>query len=109
MKSNLRTTAGLVLATAFATVAMAPVGIASTAGKRNTAIGLTAGAIYALTRHKTGAAVVLGAGAAYAWKRHADARRKTSYYRGYRLGAKVQKGQRVYFRKDGRLRYYTQR
>lgn len=106
MKHNLRITTGLVLLTAFATVAMAPLAsIASTAGRRNTAIGLTAGAIYAIASHKTGAAVVLGGGAAYAWKRHNDARKQQAYARAY----SARGSHRVYYRKNGRLHYYTVR
>jgi hypothetical protein len=103
MKHNLRTTIGLVLLTVFATIAMAPVaGVAGVAGKRNTAIGLSAAAIYALARHKTGAAVVLGGGAAYAWKRHSDARKHQAY-------ARAHSSHRVYYHKNGKLRYYTVR
>jgi hypothetical protein len=106
MKHNLRTTTGLVLLSAFASTAMVPMaGMASVEGKRNTAIGLTAGAIYAAVRHKTGAAVVLGGGAAYAWKRHADARKQQAHTRA--LAAR--KSHRVYFRKNGRLHYRTVR
>ena len=104
MKHDLRKTASLALLTAFATVAMAPIGLASVEGKRNTAIGLTAGAVYAAVRHKTGAAVVLGGGAAYAWKRHNDARKQQAYKRAH-----SRTSHRVYFRKNGRLRYYTAR
>ncbi|GBC98013.1 hypothetical protein HRbin17_00508 [bacterium HR17] len=45
-------------------------------GRRNTAIGLTAGAIYALSKGKDTLGLGLAAGAAYAWKRYLDAKQK---------------------------------
>ena len=75
------------LLTAFATVAMAPIAMAGVEGRKNTALALTAGAVYAALRHKTGAALVIGGGAAYAWKRAADAKKNTYYYRSYRRGS----------------------
>jgi len=108
VKHNLRTTTGLVLLTAFATIAMAPVpGMASVAGKRNTAIGLTAGAVYAAVRHKNGAALVLAGGAAYAWKRHNDARKQQAYARA--LTARNRSSHRVYYVNNVRIRYHTVR
>lgn len=114
MKHRMRITTSLVLLFAFTTVAMAPVaGIAGTTGKRNTAIGLTAATVYAAAKGKGKTALVLGAGAAYAWKRTADSKRNArynaKYYKGYRLGVEDPKTHRVYFKKDGRLRYYTVR
>jgi len=85
-RPNLTTTALLLLAV-FAAAQMAPIAsLASTAGRRNTAIGLTAGAVYAAVRGKKTAAIALGAGAAYAWKRHADERAHVAYKRGYARG-----------------------
>jgi TolA-binding protein len=45
-------------------------------GRRNTAIGLTAGAIYALSKGKDTLGLGLSAGAAYAWKRYLDAKQE---------------------------------
>ena len=45
-------------------------------GRRNTAIGLTAGAIYALSKGKDTLGLGLAAGAAYAWKRYLDAKQE---------------------------------
>lgn len=78
---------GLALILSFGATAMLPgISMASVEGKRNTAIGLTAGAIYAGIRGKKTAAIGLGAGAAYAWKRHSDARKNQAYKRGYARG-----------------------
>jgi hypothetical protein len=85
--SSFRKTVCTLLLTAFAATAIAPACFASVEGRRNTAIGLTAGAIYSLVKKKTTNAIVLGAGAAYAWKRHSDARKASAYKRGYRAGA----------------------
>lgn len=114
------------LLTAFATVAMAPICMAGVEGKRNMAIALTAGAVYAALRHKTGAALVLGGGAAYAWKRTADAKKNTYYYRSYRRGSdssyysgnrqgyntgyrRGHSARRVHFVKNGKVHYYSAR
>ncbi len=88
MQHKTKATIGLALVTAFATTALAPVAaVASTEGKRNTAIGLTAATIYAASKGKSNTALVLGAGAAYAWKRTADSKKKpTYYYRSYKRG-----------------------
>lgn len=84
---NLTTTTGLVVLSAFTSLMFAPVATqASVAGKRNTAIGLTAGAVYSAVKGKKTTAIVLGAGAAYAWKRHSDARKQQAYKRGYSRG-----------------------
>src|SRR5262249_40268335 len=48
---------------------------ASSNGRRNTAIGLGAAALYELLDHKTTNGLLLGAGAAYAYKRYQDERR----------------------------------
>lgn len=84
---NISRALGLVVLATFLGTTMAPVAsIASVEGKRNTAIGLTAGAIYSAVRGKKTAAIGLGAGAAYAWKRHSDARKNQAYRRGYHSG-----------------------
>lgn len=126
MKHNLRMTTSLVLLSAFTTIVMAPVAsIASTVGRRNTAIGLTAATIWAASKGKSKTALVAGVGAAYAWKRHADSKRHPTYYRNYRRGGHtyysnyrrghnngVRRGQyarRVHFVKNGKVHYYSAR
>lgn len=49
--------------------------LASSKGRKNTAIGLTGLAAYQLLRGKTTTGLIAGAGAAYAWKRHRDSRK----------------------------------
>jgi hypothetical protein len=56
---------------------------ASSAGRRNTAIGLGAAAAYELLRGDTTTGLVLGAGAAYGFKRYEDARDREDRYRYY--------------------------
>jgi hypothetical protein len=56
---------------------------ASSAGRRNTAIGLGAAAVYELLRGDTTTGVVLGAGAAYGFKRYEDAKDREDRYRYY--------------------------
>ena len=86
-KRNAPKAIGLLVLVTFLGATMAPMAsLASVEGKRNTAIGLTAGAVYAATRGKKTAAIGLGAGAAYAWKRHSDARKNQAYGRGYNSG-----------------------
>ena len=46
--------------------------LASSKGRKNTAIGLTGVAGYQLLRGKTTTGLIAGAGAAYAWKRYND-------------------------------------
>jgi hypothetical protein len=57
---------------------------ASSKGRRNTAIGLGAAAVYELLQGKTTNGLVLGAGAAYGYKRYKDAKDDERYDRGYR-------------------------
>ena len=84
MSKTIRLISLLTLLMVLATM-LAPLGAsASTKGRRNTAIGLTGAAAYALLRHKTAAGVVIGAGAAYAWKRHHDATKADARTRAYR-------------------------
>src|SRR5262245_23447148 len=56
---------------------------ASSAGRKNTAIGLGAAAVYSLLRGQTTAGLVLGAGAAYGYKRYKDAKDEERYDRRY--------------------------
>lgn len=56
---------------------------ASTSGRRNTAIGLGAAAVYELLRGDTTAGVLLGAGAAYGYKRYKDEKRWDDRYDRY--------------------------
>jgi hypothetical protein len=115
----------LMLVASFAVVFLLPAAsLAGVKGRRNTAIGLTAGAVYALGRHKTGTALALGAGSAYAWKRYGDSRRghnryayRNGYRRGYRAGyyGKHHRGRSYYASNNGRhvgwshSRYYRGR
>lgn len=55
---------------------------ASTSGRRNTAIGLGAAAIYELATGNTTAGIALGAGAAYGYKRYQDEKSREDRY-GY--------------------------
>jgi hypothetical protein len=56
---------------------------ASTSGRRNTAIGLGAAAIYELVRGDTVAGAALGAGAVYGYKRYEDEKRYEDRYHYY--------------------------
>lgn len=49
-------------------------GYAGSEGRKNTAMALTAGALYSLAKRKNGTAAVLGAGSIYAWGRYNQAR-----------------------------------
>ena len=67
---------------AFLLTGFAPEAVlAGSVGRRNTAIGLTAGTIYAASKGHGGAALALGAGSAYAWKRYGDSKHHRHYYR----------------------------
>jgi hypothetical protein len=55
---------------------------ASTSGRRNTALGLGAAAVYELLNGNTTAGIALGAGAAYGYKRYQDEKRYEDRY-GY--------------------------
>ena len=59
---------------------------ASRSGRRNTAIGLGAAAVYELVRGDTTAGLVLGAGAAYGYKRYEDEKRYEDRYYRYDRG-----------------------
>ena len=55
--------------------ALAPtLSLASVQGRKNTAIGLGAAAVYSLSKGHTGTGLLLGAGAAYSYKRAQDER-----------------------------------
>ena len=79
---------------------------ASTAGRRNTAIGATALSLYELARGKTGTGVLAGAGAYYAWsqynKAHKKENRQHAYLQGYRAG--VQRSYRAWHTSSRRRR-----
>jgi hypothetical protein len=71
---------------------------ASTSGRRNTAIGLGAAAVYELLNGNTTAGVALGAGAAYGYKRYQDEKRyedRYGYY-GRRYGYRSDRYDRDY-------------
>jgi hypothetical protein len=59
---------------------------ASTSGRRNTAIGLGAAAVYELLNGNTTAGIALGAGAAYGYKRYRDEKRYEDRYGYYGRG-----------------------
>jgi hypothetical protein len=84
-----RLTSGL-LAVALAGMLVLPgAAMASSKGRRNTALGLTGLAAYELVKGHTTTGVIAGAGAAYAWKRSSDARRaerRRARYVRYRRG-----------------------
>ena len=70
---------------AILSLSMLPIAVyAGASGRRNTAIGLGAAAIYLLAKGKTGSGLAAAAGSAYAYKRYRDTRRggrHNSYYR----------------------------
>jgi len=71
-----RLTASWILAAMAAMGLLLPsAALASSKGRKNTAIGLTGVAAYQLLRGKTTTGLIAGAGAAYAWKRHRDSRK----------------------------------
>jgi hypothetical protein len=64
---------GLLTVALAGTIVLPGAALASTSGRRNTALGLTGLAAYQLVNHHTTTGLIAGAGAAYAWKRTADA------------------------------------
>jgi hypothetical protein len=81
-------TSGLLAAALAGMLVLPGAALASSKGRKNTALGLTGLAAYELVKGHTTTGVIAGAGAAYAWKRHADARRaekrRARYARAYR-------------------------
>jgi hypothetical protein len=49
--------------------------LASSEGRRNTALGLTGLSVYELVNHNTTSGILAGAGAIYAWSRYSQAHR----------------------------------
>lgn len=102
-------TCRLVLPALIITI-LAPIAAFAGAGDReDTALGLPAATLFALTRHNTTSTLVLGAATAYAWKRYHDAGHRDAYMRGHRMGLNrgVRCGRyRVYRRHPGYRRYY---
>jgi hypothetical protein len=80
---NLWMTALLAIVVSAGTLAARPAQ-ASVSGRRNTALGLGAAAIYELTQGNTVAGIALGAGAAYSYKRSQDEQRWEDRYDNYR-------------------------
>src|SRR5438270_6730129 len=77
---------------------------ASRSGRRNTALGLGAAAIYELVNGNTTAGIALGAGAAYGYKRYQDEKRyedRYGYYGG-RYGGRYYRDDRAAYRDDYR-------
>lgn len=71
----------ILIAVAVLITALIPIAaMASSIGRRNTAIGVTAATIGAIAAHSVGGAIVLGAGSAYAWKRYHDSKNHERYY-----------------------------
>lgn len=58
---------------------------AGSAGRKNTAIGLTAATVYSVLNKNDRAGLVLGLGSAAAWKNYEDARKHESRQRSYRV------------------------
>ncbi len=59
----------------LATLIVPSPALASSKGRRNTAIVLGALTVHQALKHKTGNALLLGAGTAYSYKRYQDARK----------------------------------
>jgi len=81
---------------------------ASTAGRKNTAVGATGVALYELARGHTTTGLVAAAGAGYAWHRyqvaHQRTTRRSAFLAGYRAG--VRRSYRVF---HARGRYHRRR
>jgi hypothetical protein len=72
-----------IVAILLMTIAIPLASNASTTGRRNTAIGLTAVAAYLLIRGNTVPGILAAGGAAYGWNRYSHARRDDSYRSRY--------------------------
>src|SRR5439155_30510 len=86
-KMRHRFTAGLLTLTVSAGLVGfgAPTAHASSKGRKNTAIGLGALAVYGLLSGKTGTGLLAGSGASYAYKRYQDSHKRCRpSYRHYR-------------------------
>ena len=81
-RAGLLVTLGIFVVTMFAPAAA----VAGSRGRRNTAIALTAAAVYSLAKGKTTQGLALGAGSYYAWHRYNKARCAETRYRAYRHG-----------------------
>ncbi|MEN6519646.1 MAG: hypothetical protein ABFD46_00635 [Armatimonadota bacterium] len=72
------------------TVLSPTIAMAGSTGRRNTAIAVTAAAIYSLAKGKGTQGLALGAGSYYAWRQYSKARQQEvrwkSYQSGYRRG-----------------------
>lgn len=87
---------------------------ASTKGRRNTALALTAGAIYSAMRGNDEAAIALGVGSALAWQQHNESSRRDAYWgdrrdrRGYSYYPRrtYGSGSGYYLRYDDRGSFY---
>ena len=79
-----------IVAVFLVTVMIPTAALASTKGRKNTAIGLSAATLYEVIKGRTLPAVALGAGSAYAWHRYSQQRqqevRGRSYSSGYHAG-----------------------
>jgi uncharacterized membrane protein YebE (DUF533 family) len=94
--------AGIFTVSAFA---FAPVAAnASPEGRKNTALLLGGGAVYALIKKKTVPGLVLGAAGLYAYKRYKDAKSEQKARRAYASGyrsASSRNSRRVVYYKNG--------
>jgi hypothetical protein len=83
-----RLTSALLLAVVVAGLGLPGTALASTSGRRNTALGLSGLAAYQLLHGHTTTGALAAGGALYAWKRTSDARkaekRRARYARSYR-------------------------
>jgi hypothetical protein len=92
MEASMRYAAFLTILLLSAMIALAVPARASESGRRNTAIGATGVALYALVRGHTTTGLLAAAGAGYAWnqynKAHKSSNRRSAYMAGYAAGAR---------------------
>lgn len=79
-RAGILATLGLFLTTLIAPMAA----IAGSEGRRNTAIVLTAAAVYSLAKGKNTQGLALGAGSYYAWSRYSKSRQAENRRHSYR-------------------------
>ncbi len=80
----------IALLVGFVAATAAPQAVAGSSGRKNTAIGLTAGSIYLLSKNKDTLGLVGVAGSAYAWQQYSKSRKtevkRAAYKSGYTAG-----------------------
>ncbi len=111
---KVKSVSALALLGVFLTTIFTPIAaVASSKGRRNTAIALTAASLYTLAKGRRTAGLALAAGSTYAWKRYGDSRnaevRHRSYRRGYRTGYKsgYTRGKCYAYGHSKKSRYYA--